>query len=68
MELTVIVSTDGYPSETPWTLVNSCTGAVQESVVKATLYSAAGTTYTSEYCVPLAAYTFTISDSYGDGM
>ncbi|KAL7552796.1 hypothetical protein ACHAWF_016052, partial [Thalassiosira exigua] len=68
VELSVIVVPDGYPSETSWTLVNTCTGQAQESVDKTALYTAAGTTYTSDYCVPHAAYTFTIYDEYGDGI
>ena len=66
--LTVDVVTDSYPEESSWTLVNTCTGQIQEMVKLSTLYDTAATSYSNEYCVPIASYNFTMNDSYGDGV
>jgi len=66
--LRVHVTTDDYPTETSWILKNTCTDVLDNSVDAGTLYTAAGTSYSNAYCVTDAAYTFTIIDSYGDGI
>ena len=65
--LTVEVNTDDYPAETSWTLTNTCTNGVVDSVVRGSLGNGS-TKYTKNYCVPPASYEFDIRDSYGDGM
>lgn len=55
--------TDNYGSETSWTLSDSDSQQ---------LYSGSGysnnTTYTEDVCLDDGTFTFTISDSYGDGI
>merc|ERR1712232_153630 len=63
--VTVEITTDNYPSETSWTLTNTCTDTVEG---EGSNYPSAGTTYTEDVCAPDAEYAFTISDSYGDGI
>jgi len=64
----VEVNTDNYPQETSWSLVNKCTDQTVFSVSQGQ-YTSAGETYSEEICVPSnAEYSFTISDSYGDGI
>lgn len=59
---TLNLTTDNYGSETSWTLKSGST----------TLYSGSGygnnTTYNEEFCLADGDYTFTINDSYGDGI
>lgn len=59
--------TDRYPRETSWTLKNSSGTTVASR--SAGYYSSRSTTYTETFS-GLAAdeYTFTINDSYGDGI
>jgi len=64
----VDVLTDNFPYETSWTLTNTCTGQIQESVGRNILYTTAATKYSNKYCVPPARYQFKISDSFGDGI
>jgi len=65
--VTVKVTTDNYPGETGWTLVNKCTGATVFELGTGT-YSAPNTLYEEEVCAPPAQLTFTITDSWGDGL
>merc|ERR1712019_114013 len=60
-------TTDSYPAETSWTLTNTCNNQEQASRAAGD-YSAPGTSYNEEECVPTASYTFEISDTYGDGL
>ena len=64
------VKTDNYPGETSWQLFNECTGTAEKSrnLDMSNPYSAANTNFSDEYCVPYARYTFTVYDSYGDGV
>ena len=55
--LTIAITPDAWPGETSWTLVNDSLEVV-----------ASGTTESVELCLPVACYTFTIFDSFGDGM
>merc|ERR1712127_840581 len=69
--LTVNVSTDFYPEETSWELVDDCTGKEVDSVAPGSLDGGGASfvgNYTNNYCVTPARYSFTIKDSSGDGM
>jgi len=65
--VTVEVTTDNYPAETAWKLTNNCSGDEEASRGLGS-FPSSGTTYADEECVPAAQYTFTITDSYGDGI
>jgi hypothetical protein len=58
---------DDYPGETSWTITDDLTA---EDVAIGGPYTGlnAGSTFTDHVCLPAGCYTFTISDSYGDGM
>jgi len=65
----VDILTDSYPTETTWTLFNECTQADEKtSADVGTSYTASGTYYSDQWCVPGGQYTFTINDEYGDGI
>ena len=66
-DITINVNTDNYPAETSWTLRNTCTDTVEKSVAPG-FYGSTRTANSDTYCVPLAAYDFTLADSYGDGI
>lgn len=57
------LTTDQYGSETSWSLVNSNN---QQVAVGSGL--ASSTVYNESYCLVDDSYTFTINDSYGDGI
>ncbi|MEM1359793.1 MAG: zinc metalloprotease, partial [Bacteroidota bacterium] len=61
-EVTLNLLTDNYASETSWTL----------SGPGGTIASGSGyannTNYSETFCLPDGCYTFTINDSYGDGI
>ena len=56
-------TTDGYPEETTWNIVDN-DGNI---VLSGGPYEESNTLYTSEACVPLGCYTLQLMDSYGDG-
>ena len=62
-DVTLNLTTDNYGSETSWTVKNSA---------GTTLYSGSGygnnTSYTETFTLADGDYTFTINDSYGDGI
>ncbi|MEL7163520.1 MAG: M12 family metallo-peptidase, partial [Bacteroidota bacterium] len=62
--VTITLRTDNYPRETAWTLKN----ASGSTVASGSGYTNRGTTYTTEECLPDGCYTFTITDTYGDGI
>lgn len=62
--VTVTILTDNYPGETAWTL----TDASGATVLSGGGYTDRNTSYTEEGCLPDGCYTFTITDSYGDGI
>ncbi|WP_046746098.1 M43 family zinc metalloprotease [Kordia zhangzhouensis] len=65
-EVTITITFDNYPEETSWSIVTD-----GGSTVASNSYSTAnpdGSTVTETYCLPDDCYTFTINDSYGDGM
>ena len=55
---------DNYPGETTWDMTDS-TGAV---IASGGPYSGAGTTVVENFCAGDGCYTFTIYDSFGDGI
>lgn len=61
-EVTLSLNTDNYGSETSWTIKSGST----------TLHSGSGYSnnraYTETFCLADGNYTFTINDSYGDGI
>ena len=57
------ITTDGYPEETTWNIVDN-DGNI---VLSGGPYEESNTLYTSEACVPLGCYTLQLMDSYGDG-
>lgn len=65
-EITVEITTDNWGSETTWEITNSFGIAL----VTGGPYTdgSPGTIYTDLDCLPLGCYTFTIFDSYGDGL
>jgi len=62
-EVVLTLTTDNYPNETSWKIVDTL--AVE-------LYSSGAlapqTTYTHDLCLPDGCYNFIILDSYGDGL
>lgn len=62
--LQVLLRTDGYPSETSWKVVSSSAEEVLTS--PGALYQ--DSDYKSETCLGAGIYTFTIYDTYGDGI
>jgi len=63
-DLTVIILTDNYPGETTWTV----TDAAGTTVASGGPYATAATEYVEQVCIDAGCYTFTISDSFGDGV
>jgi hypothetical protein len=64
--VTLTLKLDNYPEETSWTIKNA-SGA---TVASGGTYGASpdGSTITATNCLPAGCYTFTITDSYGDGI
>ena len=62
--VTVEILLDNYPGETTWDITDA-TGNV---LVSGGPYSAAATTVTEQVCIIDGCFTFTIYDSYGDGI
>ena len=66
VEITINITTDNYPLETSWQLVDQ--NGFGWNISPGDLLSA-NTTYTYTYCVPdTNCYTFTMLDTYGDGL
>ena len=63
-ELTVTLLTDNYPGETTWSLTDDA-GSV---LLQGGPYNQVATTYTESICADPGCYTFTINDSFGDGI
>jgi len=59
------ITTDDFPEETTWSVTKGCS---DEVIFAGGSYTDANTEYTESVCLPPAQYTFTISDSYGDGI
>jgi len=62
-EIILNLTTDNYPEETSWKLLDS-TGAI----IYSSLNLSAQTTYAETFCLSNGCYDFVISDTYGDGM
>ena len=62
--LTVTILTDNYPGETTWSLTDA-SGAV---VAAGGPYATATVEEVTQVCVAPGCYTFTINDSFGDGI
>ena len=63
-DLTVTILTDEYPGETTWT-VTDINGTL---VASGGPYATTATEYVEQVCVGAGCYTFTINDSFGDGI
>ena len=62
--VTISILTDNYPGETTWSLTDA-SGAV---VAAGGPYATAGVEEVTQVCVAPGCYTFTINDSFGDGI
>ncbi|MEA1873996.1 MAG: T9SS type A sorting domain-containing protein [Bacteroidota bacterium] len=64
-ELTVDLTTDNYPQETSWDIVDNTTGF---TIASSPEYDNSGN-YVETFCIlSTSCYTFTIYDAYGDGI
>lgn len=65
-DVTLTLKLDNYPEETSWTLKN----ASGTTVASGGTYGSSpdGSTITATNCLSAGCYTFTITDSYGDGI
>jgi hypothetical protein len=63
-QLVLTLRTDNYPTETSWTIKN----AAGTTLYSGSSYTAANTVHTVNLCLPSACFTFTINDTYGDGI
>ena len=63
---TVAITTDSWPTEISWDLVDNGSGAVVASTSPGDLTNA-GELYTWDYDIEHGNYTFTIYDTFGDG-
>ena len=61
--VTLTLVLDNYPAETSWSLTSG-----GSTVASGSGYSTKGGTVTETFNVAAGAYTFTINDSYGDGI
>jgi len=62
--IVVTVTTDNYPEETSWTLLDVCNSNQIDS--SCGNYGAVDTTYTDTVIACASDFEFAISDSYGD--
>ncbi|RJP94100.1 MAG: PKD domain-containing protein, partial [Desulfobacteraceae bacterium] len=60
--LTIVL--DRYPGETTWVIKN----AAGSTIASGGPYSTASATISEDFCLPDGNYSFTIYDSYGDGI
>ena len=63
-DLTITILTDNYPGETTWTV----TDAAGTVVASGGPYATSATEYVEQVCIDAGCYTFTINDSFGDGI
>lgn len=63
-ELTLTINLDNYPGETTWELRNDA----GQLLYSGGPYSSANSTVSEDFCVVDDCFTFTINDSYGDGI
>ena len=60
----ITIVTDNYPAETNWTITADNGGVIASGGG----YTQRNTSYTEDLCLPDGCYTFSITDSYGDGI
>jgi hypothetical protein len=65
-EVIVTITFDQYPEETSWAIVTD--GGTTVASESYTTSNAIGSTVTETLCLPNDCYTFTINDTYGDGI
>lgn len=65
-EVTLSITLDNYPEETSWTITNDAGATVASGGTYGS--SPDGSTITETICLVDDCYTFTINDSYGDGI
>ncbi len=65
-EVTLSITLDNYPEETSWVITNSGGATVASGGTYGS--SPDGSTITENICLADGCYTFTINDSYGDGI
>ena len=66
VDVTLTIKLDNYPEETSWTLKNSSGTTVGSGGTYGSQPD--GSTVTWSDCLSTGSYTFTINDSYGDGI
>lgn len=64
--VTLILALDNYPEETSWSLTNSSGSTIASGGTYGSQPD--GSTITETFNLPAGDYTFTINDSYGDGI
>lgn len=62
-EYRIELMTDNYPSETSWSLTDE-----NDEIIANNGTLSQSTLYLQNLCLPTGCYTFSISDSYGDGI
>ncbi len=65
-EVTLTITLDNYPEETSWTITNDGGATIASGGTYGS--SPNGATITENICLVDDCYTFTINDSYGDGI
>lgn len=65
-DVTVSITLDNYPEETSWTITNSGGSVVASGGTYGSQPD--GSTVNISNCLPDGCYTFTINDTYGDGI
>jgi len=65
-EVTLSITFDNYPEETAWTLRNDAGATVASGGTYGNQPD--GSTLAETFCLPNDCYTFTITDSFGDGI
>ena len=65
-EVTLSITFDNYPEETSWAITNNAGATVASGGTYGNF--ADGSTYTENICLVDGCYTFTINDTYGDGI
>ncbi len=64
LDVAISVTTDDYPDEISWKVVSSSGQTINSNV-----FDSQQTTYTTNLCLTsTSCYTFTISDTFGDGI
>lgn len=64
VDLFFTLTTDNYPGETTWEIVN----AANVVMFSDGPYAQTQTTFTYDFCLPAGCYTLNVYDSFGDGL